>query len=125
MAMLTRLRINTYRNIVSGTELTFSPSLNVLLGRNATGKTTLLKLISTILISDFTGLLNEEFAIEYDLHVSDGHLTAVLKNQRRRTDAAKSSDAEAALLAIDPASFEQSVEVRIHLLNHPELTIRS
>jgi len=48
MTKLTKLSIKTFRN-VAPTTLEFSPGLNVLLGRNAAGKTTLLRLLSTVL----------------------------------------------------------------------------
>ncbi|MBN8229891.1 AAA family ATPase [Corallococcus macrosporus] len=45
---LTRLTIEKFRN-VAPTTLEFRPGINVLLGRNATGKTTLLRLLSMLL----------------------------------------------------------------------------
>ena len=48
MNKLTRLTINKFRN-VAPTTLEFRPGLNVLLGRNAAGKTTLLRLLSTLI----------------------------------------------------------------------------
>jgi recombinational DNA repair ATPase RecF len=45
MVKLKRLKIGKYRNVKPGTELRFRDSLNVLLGRNGTGKTTLLNLM--------------------------------------------------------------------------------
>jgi energy-coupling factor transporter ATP-binding protein EcfA2 len=47
MNKLTKLSIKKFRN-VAPTTLEFRPGLNVLLGRNATGKTTLLRLLSTV-----------------------------------------------------------------------------
>jgi recombinational DNA repair ATPase RecF len=41
---LRRLKIEKFRNVVPGTELVFGDGMNVLLGRNGTGKTTLLQL---------------------------------------------------------------------------------
>jgi hypothetical protein len=64
---LTKLQIHKYRGIAPGTELTFSPSLNVVVGRNGTGRTTLLELISRVLCADFSGLIHEEFSLEYEL----------------------------------------------------------
>ncbi|NRD68531.1 AAA family ATPase [Corallococcus exiguus] len=48
MNKLTRLTINKFRN-VAPTTLDFRPGINVLLGRNAAGKTTLLRLLSTLM----------------------------------------------------------------------------
>ena len=52
MNKLTRLTIKKFRN-VAPTTLEFRPGLNVVLGRNAAGKTTLLRLLSTLVgVSD-------------------------------------------------------------------------
>ncbi|MGE6763964.1 AAA family ATPase [Corallococcus interemptor] len=48
MNKLTRLTINKFRNVVP-TTLEFRPGINVVLGRNAAGKTTLLRLLSLML----------------------------------------------------------------------------
>ncbi|WP_224241440.1 AAA family ATPase [Hyalangium gracile] len=64
---LTKLKIDKYRGVAPGTELTFSPARNLVLGRNGTGRTTLLDLISVALCSDFSGLVHEEFSVEYEL----------------------------------------------------------
>jgi hypothetical protein len=64
---LTKLQIHKYRGVAPGTELTFSPSRNLVVGRNGTGRTTLLDLLSIVLCSDFSALGHEEFSLEYDL----------------------------------------------------------
>lgn len=63
--MLRWLKINRYRNVVPGTELTFSEGHHVLLGPNGGGKTTLLELIAAVLRGDFSGLKDEDFSFEY------------------------------------------------------------
>lgn len=74
---LTKLHIHGYRDIAPGTGLVFGPALNLVLGENGTGRTTLLELLSRVLASDFSGLIREEFSLEYaldfpgmDIHVS-------------------------------------------------------
>ena len=64
--MLKRLKLHRFRYIKPGTELMFTERFNVLLGRNGTGKTTLLDLISMVLRSDFSALRDEEVDIEYE-----------------------------------------------------------
>ena len=64
MKWLTRLQLQKFRN-VAPTTLEFRPGLNVLLGRNATGKTTLLRLLADVLGS---GLALRENALEVDFH---------------------------------------------------------
>ncbi len=46
MVRLTRLKIDRFRNVKPGTDLRFGPTFNVLLGKNATGKSTLLDVIA-------------------------------------------------------------------------------
>ena len=59
MTKLTKLSIKKFRN-VAPTTLEFRPGLNVLLGKNAAGKTTLLRLLST-------AIGNEEAALQEDV----------------------------------------------------------
>jgi energy-coupling factor transporter ATP-binding protein EcfA2 len=47
MATLTKLSIKTFRNVVP-TTLEFRPGINIVLGKNAAGKTTLLRLLSLL-----------------------------------------------------------------------------
>ena len=83
MVKLKRLKIQKFRNVAPGTELHFRDSLNVLLGKNGTGKTTLLNLIVSLLRWDFSSLLKEPFEIEYDLEGPKGLLTVLLRNKPR------------------------------------------
>lgn len=64
---LRTLTIHQYRDIAPGTTLTFSPSLNLVLGENGTGRTALLELLSMVLGSDFSALIPEAFSLEYDV----------------------------------------------------------
>jgi energy-coupling factor transporter ATP-binding protein EcfA2 len=48
MVRLKSLRIDHFRNVKPGTELEFGDTFNVLLGKNASGKTTLLDLINAV-----------------------------------------------------------------------------
>jgi energy-coupling factor transporter ATP-binding protein EcfA2 len=59
------LRINAYRHVEPGTRLEFGPGVNVLLGRNGTGKTTLLELLDMIWSRGFAQLADEVFDLEY------------------------------------------------------------
>jgi energy-coupling factor transporter ATP-binding protein EcfA2 len=83
MLKLRRLRIEQFRSVARNTELLFSDGINVLLGQNGTGKTTLLELISMVVRSNFSTLAKEEFAFEYDLSASEGESVAVvIRNDR-------------------------------------------
>ena len=84
---LKRLKIEKYRNVAPGTELVFNDGFNVLLGQNGTGKTTLLRLIASVLASDFAGLESEEFALEYDLALSEIDVGCSIRNEQRKGEA--------------------------------------
>ncbi|MEZ4393741.1 MAG: hypothetical protein R3A48_21940 [Polyangiales bacterium] len=77
---LRRLRIERFRDVTPGTELHFSERWNVVLGRNGTGKTTLLHLISMVLRDDLRALRGEPFAITYDMTLPGGALTVTVEN---------------------------------------------
>jgi energy-coupling factor transporter ATP-binding protein EcfA2 len=66
MVRLERLAIRKYRRLAPGTELRFSPHHNVLLGKNASGKTTLLDLIACVVSLDFSNLRDEAFDVEFE-----------------------------------------------------------
>jgi hypothetical protein len=66
---LTRLRIGRFRN-AAPTELRFGPGHNVLIGRNGTGKTNLLKLIAAVVRGDLSPYAGE--ALELDWTLTDG-----------------------------------------------------
>jgi energy-coupling factor transporter ATP-binding protein EcfA2 len=83
MLKLRRLRVEKFRSLARNAELTFSDGINVLLGQNGTGKTTLLELISMVVRSDFSSLAKEEFAIEYEFAVPEGESIIVkVRNER-------------------------------------------
>lgn len=65
--MLKWLKVHRFRHVKPGTELAFNERFNVLLGRNGTGKTTLLDLISMVVRSDFSTLREEAFDLEFEL----------------------------------------------------------
>ncbi|NOK15008.1 AAA family ATPase [Corallococcus exercitus] len=73
MKKLTRLTINKFRN-VAPTTLEFRPGLNVVLGRNAAGKTTLLRLLSTVLDAPDSSLKDDPFDVSYHVENQSAHI---------------------------------------------------
>lgn len=71
MVKLKRLKILKYRNVKPGTELHFDDGVNLILGQNASGKTTLLALISAVCRGDFSDFEEEEYEITADVLVKD------------------------------------------------------
>ncbi|WP_437747633.1 AAA family ATPase [Sorangium sp. So ce302] len=88
MLKLRRLRIEKFRGVAPGTELRFSDGLNVMLGQNGTGKTTLLELISMVVRSDFSSLAREEFAVEYELAIPGEAKAVVAVSNKDQTSVA-------------------------------------
>ncbi len=66
MLKLKRLKIHKLPRVKPGTELVFSDGINVLLGLNGTGKTTLLEVLVAVLNGQFEKLTEHEFHLEYD-----------------------------------------------------------
>ncbi len=67
--------------MIPGTELEFGDHVNLLLGRNGTGKTTLLKWIDMALRFNFGELQREDFHFEYELEGDAYWLTVEVENE--------------------------------------------
>ncbi len=70
MSILKRLKIHRYRNVQPGTELRFSDGYIILLGKNGTGKTTLLEFIASIFAGNFASI-RDEFDVAFELSTSE------------------------------------------------------
>ncbi|QSQ21773.1 AAA family ATPase [Pyxidicoccus parkwayensis] len=81
MLKLQWLQVHRFRAVQPGTRLTFSPSFNVLLGENGTGKTTLLDLVAAVASSDFSALRTEAFDLEYAMASDTGRITVRVRNE--------------------------------------------
>ncbi|AEI63947.1 AAA family ATPase [Corallococcus macrosporus] len=88
MLKLQWLQVRQFRSVKPGTRLLFSPSLNVLLGENGTGKSTLLDLAAAVVSSDFTPLRHEAFDLEYALAADTGRITVHVRNVPTGADGA-------------------------------------
>lgn len=78
---LERIKVNQFRSIEPGTELCFSEGLHVVLGKNATGKSTLLDLIASSLELDFDkpAFRDEPLDLEFVLRAGPFHIEATVK----------------------------------------------
>ncbi|MEQ1507909.1 MAG: AAA family ATPase [Myxococcota bacterium] len=79
MMRLRRLEIHRFRGVAPGTVLEFTDGINVILGQNGTGKTTLLELISMIVRSNFSSLRGETFSVGFTLEVDDTTASVTLE----------------------------------------------
>lgn len=73
MSTLTRLNIHRFRRVAPETTLELAGGFNVVLGRNATGKTTLLNLAVAADAFDFSAFVNEPFDVSWERHGREGH----------------------------------------------------
>jgi energy-coupling factor transporter ATP-binding protein EcfA2 len=96
----------------------FSDGINVLLGQNGTGKTTLLELISSVVRCDFSALQEEDFAIEYEMAVGEIVISVSLRNQRQ-----EASDPLVAQSLVQE-TWRPSMSARIIETNGPEISLR-
>jgi len=76
---LKRLKINKFRN-VRPTELVFDDDWNVLLGKNSTGKTTLLELIAATIRGDVGAFEGVDLDIEADLTLGPAQVKWTVKS---------------------------------------------
>ncbi len=83
MNKLTKLTIKKFRN-VAPTTLDFRPGINVLLGKNAAGKTTLLRLLSTVTGGSNTGTENDVMEVSCRIQGSTLDFERTLTRTRTR-----------------------------------------
>jgi ABC-type lipoprotein export system ATPase subunit len=97
-ARLTRLKINRFRQVKPGTELRFDHGINVLLGRNGTGKTTLLELVCAVASGDLKAYQAESFELEFEMQLSRDRIFISARNvlapQERRPPLGAPVDAD-------------------------------
>jgi ABC-type lipoprotein export system ATPase subunit len=67
MLRLTSLRIDRFRKVKPGTVLNFAPDINLVLGKNGVGKSTLLDLIACASKLDFSQFDDEELDVAFEL----------------------------------------------------------
>jgi energy-coupling factor transporter ATP-binding protein EcfA2 len=112
---LARLVIHKYRNVAPGTTLIFNPSKNILLGKNATGKSTLLNLLAAVARSDFSALKGEEFSLEYEMHSAQCQAHASVRNERKNPLGSETASfkQELLLLGQDAESYHFTWSLRL------------
>lgn len=82
---LERIKVNQFRSVEPGTELWFSEGLHVVLGKNASGKSTLLDLIAASLAVNFDRPVfhDDPLDLEFTLRAGDLHFEAKVKRAPR------------------------------------------
>jgi hypothetical protein len=67
MFRIKSLTIHKFREFKPGTHLDFDDGFNIILGKNATGKSSLLQLLDALLVGDISFARDEPFALEYTI----------------------------------------------------------
>ncbi|MGO8992349.1 MAG: AAA family ATPase [Polyangiaceae bacterium] len=125
MLKLRRLKILKYRGVTPNIALVFDDQWNVILGKNGTGKTTLLRIVETVISSDFTELALEEFHLEYEISVPGvedvpgATVTCTVRNERNvptadpATPTSLSTDDEQRLVAQAPRGLTLALTANV------------
>lgn len=79
---LLNLTIDKFRHVDPGTTLRFRNGFNVLLGKNATGKTSFLELVAAALSMDFSKFAAEPFDVTFNSAHAGFHLAVKVSNSR-------------------------------------------
>jgi energy-coupling factor transporter ATP-binding protein EcfA2 len=107
---LNTLRISRFRNVEPGTSLRFRSGYNVLLGKNATGKTTLLELLANIISLDLSAYADEPFKIEFELSEGGSKLSVEAENSFIETSPV---DRRSAIRDLQERALRLSPKVRL------------
>lgn len=84
MGKLKKLVVHQFRKVAAETTLELADGFNVVLGRNATGKTTLLMLAAAADAFDFNAFLDEPFDVTWERSGPDGSSTTRVTNRIER-----------------------------------------
>ncbi len=131
---LERLKINQFRSVEPGTELRFSDGLHVVLGKNATGKSTLLDLIAAALDLDFDQPrfrhepLDLEFVLRAGPYEIEAAVKRVLNPERPRRGSRKKQSPEAEMYEEGRYTFRAPGKLEVTVLftsnQLPERTVK-
>ncbi|MBK9366646.1 MAG: AAA family ATPase [Deltaproteobacteria bacterium] len=74
------LEVLEFRHVTPGARMEFADGVNVIMGRNGTGKTNLLKLLGALTRWDVSALEKERFHVKYGAKAGELRLEVELKN---------------------------------------------
>jgi energy-coupling factor transporter ATP-binding protein EcfA2 len=99
MATIRRVTFHRLRNVKPGCTLELHRGLNVLLGQNGTGKTTLLQWMADFLSNDLKAWDAEPYQVELDFEISPGNIHVIVDNQLAELAEDREASAELTHLA--------------------------
>lgn len=108
---LRSLTVHRYRSVKPGTTLTFARGTNVILGRNGTGKTTLLNVVAALISGNLRLLEEPEYDLAYSIDCNEGSLAARVQSSRRNL--AGTALGEGDLPALPASEFQASLTVSV------------
>lgn len=115
MVMLRRIKIHRFGNVVPGCEIELSGGINILLGQNGTGKTTLLEWIAGLMSGRMEQWKDEPYEVELELEAEDARAVFKMKNtpgSQRRAGAAINAAGELIFMAREPRSDGSKMPMR-------------
>ena len=83
---LRRLAIESFRNVRPGTEIEFDDGINVVLGKNGSGKTSLLEILGMLAVRNFSPISREAFGARFHLEHEGVPFTLTVRNTRHRDE---------------------------------------
>jgi len=122
MVKFKRLKILKFRNIAPNVEIHFDDGINILLGKNATGKTTLLNIISSCLRTGLPVPLKEEFHVEYNIKINEVEIEVKIWSRERKLPEPKlTSESQKIHNFEDKSFFDFGYEAK--LKSHQKMSI--
>jgi AAA15 family ATPase/GTPase len=93
MPQLEWLKVHRFRNVLPDTELHFGRTFNVLLGKNATGKSTLLDLLAAITNGDLSAYSKEDAGFDLSWRIAfDSKMQSSIEIRAARTPSIQGSE---------------------------------
>jgi energy-coupling factor transporter ATP-binding protein EcfA2 len=116
---LRSLKVHAFRDVRPGTELRFGDGFHLILGKNATGKSTLLELLAAVSVLNFRGDFFAETPFHLEAEFKVGKIS-VHAEVRRTFEPVRIKSAGDSFLEMAPRD-EADVIVRVE---HPEVPLR-
>lgn len=113
MPRINHLKIRKFGNVAPGTELRFDPRGVVLLGRNGTGKTTLLELLTSVCKCDPGWVTKDDYNIEFSIScMNDVELNVNVQAKSEKLHTSSASERSSSVESVSMFSTRQLQHTR-------------